>query len=345
VGRTPPQGIALHGLADSGRSLAFAFTTMTFNENARLDPSQVEDRRGSRGGFGGFGGGGGGRGPVIAGGGGISILLLVASLLLGVNPFDMGGAGTSTGLSPSSSVTWPEQVGANQLETAQECQTGADANRRADCRVVGFVNSIQDYWRGEFQRRNLQYVPAKTVLFSGATQAGCGMASEAMGPFYCPEDQRIYLDLSFFTDLQGKYGASGGPFAQAYVVAHEYGHHLQNVLNLLPEGASQDRGAQGAAVRVELMADCLAGAWAKGAQQTKDAEGNAIISDLTQDDVKRAIDAAQAVGDDRIQKRSSGRVDTDSFTHGTAAQRVRWFNQGLSKGSIKACDTFATDDL
>jgi predicted metalloprotease len=305
---------------------------MTFNENARLDPSQVEDRRGSRGGFGGFGrgGGGGGRGPVIAGGGGISILLLVASLLLGVNPFEIGAG---TGAAPSSSVTWPEQVGTNPASTAQECQTGADANRRADCRVVGFVNSIQDYWRGEFQRRNLQYVPAKTVLFSGATQAGCGMASEAMGPFYCPEDQRIYLDLSFFTDLQGKYGASGGPFAQAYVVAHEYGHHLQNILNLLPENASRDRGAQGAAVRVELMADCLAGVWVSNAAQT------GYLVQPSEADVRDALSAAAAVGDDRLQKQATGRVVPDAFTHGSSEQRQTWFYAGYRSGDMNACNT------
>jgi predicted metalloprotease len=305
---------------------------MTFNENARLDPSQVEDRRGARGGFGGFGGGrgGGGRGPVIAGGGGISVLVLVAALLLGVNPFEMG---MGTGTAPTSDITWPQQVGTNEVSTAQECQTGADANRRADCRVVGFVNSIQDYWRGELQRRNLQYVPAKTVLFSGATQAGCGYASEAMGPFYCPEDQRIYLDLSFFSDLQGKYGASGGPFAQAYVVAHEYGHHLQNILNLLPEGASRDRGAQGAAVRVELMADCLAGVWVSNAAKT------GYLNAPSEADVRDALSAAAAVGDDRLQKQATGRVAPDAFTHGSSEQRQTWFYTGYRSGDMAQCNT------
>ena len=311
---------------------------MTFNDNARLDPSQVEDRRGQRGGFGGFPGGGmrgggGGRGPVIAGGGGISILVLVVSLLLGVNPFEMG-AGVDPGVAPASSnVAWPEQVGTNPGQSAQECATGADANRRVDCRVVGFVNSIQDYWRGEFQRRNMQYVPAKTVLFSGATQAGCGYASEAMGPFYCPEDQRIYFDLSFFADLQGKYGASGGPFAQAYVIAHEYGHHLQNILKLLPENASRDRGAQGAAVRVELMADCLAGVWVSNAAKT------GYLTQPSETDVRDALSAAAAVGDDRLQKQATGRVVPDAFTHGSSEQRQTWFYNGYRSGDMNQCNT------
>lgn len=305
---------------------------MTFNENARLDPSQVEDRRGAGGRFGGgfgrgVGGGGGGRGPVIAGGGGLSVIVLVAALLLGVNPFEMGAA------SPASDVSWPQQVGTDQVSTAAECQTGADANRRADCRVVGFVNSIQDYWRGDFQRRNMQYTPAKTVLFSGATQAGCGYASEAMGPFYCPQDQRVYLDLSFFSDLQGKYGASAGPFAQAYVVAHEYGHHLQNILGLLPEGASQDRGAQGAAVRVELMADCLAGVWVSNAAKT------GYLTTPTESDVRDALSAAAAVGDDRLMKKATGRVVPDAFTHGSSEQRMTWFNTGYRSGDMAQCNT------
>lgn len=166
-----------------------------------------------------------------------------------------------------------------------------------------------------------------------------------MGPFYCPNDRLVYLDTTFFTDmLEGQLGAEGGPFAIGYVVAHEYGHYIEDQLGVLGKVRTQ-RGPRSDAVRVELMADCLAGAWAKGAQETEDREGNVIISDLTQDDIERAIDAAATVGDDRIQKRSSGRVDTDSFTHGSAEQRVRWFNRGLSEGTINACDAFATDDL
>ena len=166
-----------------------------------------------------------------------------------------------------------------------------------------------------------------------------------MGPFYCPNDRLVYLDTSFFDDmLKGQLGAEGGPFAIGYVIAHEYGHHIEDQLGILGRMRTV-RGPKSDSVRAELMADCLAGVWAGAAQKTTDADGNPIISELTPDDVTRAIDAAQAVGDDRIQKRTSGRVDTDSFTHGTAAQRVRWFNRGMEQGTIKSCDTFATDNL
>ena len=183
------------------------------------------------------------------------------------------------------------------------------------------------------------------MRFDGATQSACGQASSQMGPFYCPNDRKVYLDTTFFRDmLQGELGARGGPFAIGYVIAHEYGHHIEDQLGILGK-IRTTQGPRSDSVRAELMADCLAGAWAKNAQTTKDASGEPIISDLTPDDVKRAIDAAQAVGDDRIQKRTQGRVSPDSFTHGTAAQRIRWFNRGLEQGTIEACDTFRAGGL
>ena len=191
---------------------------MSFNPNTRLDPSQVEDRHG-RSLL---------RGPVVATGGGISILLLTASMLLGVNPFE-GGRHTPLMMPPAL------QVLSRPFRNARP-----DANRRQDCRIVEFVNSIQDYWSEEFQRRGWNYTPARTVLFTGAVQAGCGFATEAQGPFYCPRDQRIYLDLAFFQELQDRFGASGGQFTEGYVVSHEYAHHVQNLMGGLDAGSRSD---------------------------------------------------------------------------------------------------------
>ena len=309
---------------------------MRFNPKASIDRSQIETRSGG-------GGGGGMRLPIPGGGGGgggkigigtivIVIVFVVLSQCTGVG-LPGGGSASSGG-------------GGGDQQSANECRTGADANASEACAIDLFTNSVQDYWSTAYpQQVKGDYQQIKTVRFQGSTPSACGQASSEMGPFYCPNDQMVYLDTTFFDDmLSGQLGAKGGPFAIGYVIAHEYGHHVEDQLGILGK-IRTTKGPKSDSVRVELMADCLAGAWAKGAQTTKDANGQAIISDLNQDDIARAIDAAQAVGDDRIQKRSSGRVDTDSFTHGSAAQRTRWFNTGLTKGTIRACDTFATDDL
>jgi predicted metalloprotease len=205
---------------------------------------------------------------------------------------------------------------------------------------------VQNYWKQAYpEETGDPYDVVQTVRFEGSTDSGCGQASSQMGPFYCPNDRLVYLDTSFFDEmLEGRLGAEGGPFAIGYVIAHEYGHHVEDQLGVLGKIRTQ-KGPKSDAVRVELMADCLAGVWARGAQETRDENGQAIIEGLNQDDIERAINAAEAVGDDRIQKRSGGRVDTDSFTHGSAEQRVHWFNKGMSGGTIKGCDTFSTDDL
>ncbi|MHB1134270.1 MAG: KPN_02809 family neutral zinc metallopeptidase [Chloroflexota bacterium] len=295
---------------------------MPFRDKRRLDPSQVEDVRGRRV----------GTGAAIGGGGiGIGILLLVVSLVLGVNPADLAGVASQL---PSGATQYEE--GTSTL--AEDCQTGADANERADCRVVGFVNSIQAYWSEEFERRGGQYQLARTQLFSDATQAACGYATAASGPFYCPPDQKVYLDLAFFEELQSRFGAQGGPFAEAYVLAHEYGHHVQNLIGVLDQaGRSNATGPTSAAVRVELMADCLAGVWAHNAEAT------GYLSGLTEADIATSLDAASAVGDDRIQKQTQGRVSPESWTHGSSAQRQEWFKVGLRTGDLDACDTFATN--
>ena len=237
--------------------------------------------------------------------------------------------------------------GGGDTTTANECQTGEDANRSDACAIDLFTTSVQNYWKQAYpdQRRGEPYDVIQTIRFEGSTDSGCGPASAEMGPFYCPNDKRVYLDQTFFDDmLEGRLGAEGGPFAIGYVVAHEYGHHVEDQLGILGKIRTQ-RGANSDAVRVELMADCLAGAWAKEAQGTTDAKGVSIFEELTQEDIERAINAAEAVGDDRIQKRSGGRVDTDSFTHGSAEQRVRWFNRGMNQGTIESCNTFAADRL
>ena len=235
--------------------------------------------------------------------------------------------------------------GADQQAT-NSCHTGADANTSESCAVDLFTTSVQDFWSRAYpDQTGKPYEKIQTVRFQGSTPSACGQASEGMGPFYCPNDRKVYLDTAFFDDmLTGQLGAKGGPFSIGYVIAHEYGHHVQDQLGVLRKVRTQ-KGASSDSVRLELMADCLGGVWAASAQQTRDASGQPIISELTRDDVVRAIDAAQAVGDDRIQKRTSGRVDTDSFTHGTSAQRVRWFETGMREGTITGCDTFAASHL
>ncbi len=279
---------------------------MDFNDNARLDTSQVSDRRG-----------GGGR-SVAIGGGGLGIVGLLLALVLGVNPSDLTGGGGSAPAGQSSSVS----------DLSSRCKTGADANRDDDCRIVGVANSVQAYWRTAAKG----YRDADTVLFSGQVSTGCGAATSAVGPFYCPSDELIYLDLGFFDELRTKFGAQGGTFAQAYVIAHEYGHHVQDVLGVSSDGG---KGATSRSVRVELQADCYAGVWAQHAVDT------GFVEPLTPADITDGLDAAASVGDDRIQKEFNGQVDEGSFTHGSAAQRQKWFSTGYRTGQPGSCDTFS----
>jgi predicted metalloprotease len=208
------------------------------------------------------------------------------------------------------------------------------------------VNSVQAFWSDELPRQaGVRYPDARTTIFTGTLQTGCGAATAEVGPFYCPVDTHVYLDTSFFKDmLQGRLGAKGGPFSQAYVLAHEYGHHVQDLLGTMGRVRTQ-QGATSDSVRLELQADCYAGIWAKHATTADDGTGQPYIADLTRDDISRALDAAAAVGDDRIQRSTAGRVDPDTWTHGSAASRMHWFETGLSKGTLRACDTFGTDRL
>jgi predicted metalloprotease len=261
-----------------------------------------------------------GVGPVAVGGGGlVGLIVLVISLL--------GGGGGGGGL--------PSQVGIGREGTdlSSECRTGEDANQRSDCRIVAVINSVQAHWKANMPG----YRPVTTVFFEGGTVTGCGHASSAVGPFYCPVDEHVYIDLAFYGELRNRFGASGGPFAEAYVIAHEYGHHVENLLGVLGRARSGDTGPQSAGVRTELMADCLAGMWARGAVAT------GFVEELTDADIRDGLDAAAAVGDDRIQEHLQGRVDPESWTHGSAEQRQRWFTTGFrgqSDDPSAVCDTF-----
>ena len=290
---------------------------MDFDDDASLDAGQVEDRRG--GALGGIPGGLGG--AAIGGGGIIGLIVFLAFTFLG------GGGG---GLGQFGDVESAQSSGS--LEDT--CKTGADADQRAECRIVADVNSVQRFWSGTFEANTRDYQPARTVLFTSQTSSRCGVASSATGPFYCPPDQKVYMDLGFFDELRSRFGARGGPFAEAYVIAHEYGHHVQHLLGTSDQVGSET-GPTSGSVRLELQADCYAGVWANHATAT------GFIAALTDADIATGLDAAAAVGDDRIQAAATGRVDPEGWTHGSAEQRQRWFSTGYQSGDPGACDTFS----
>jgi predicted metalloprotease len=286
---------------------------MTFRRGARLDPSQVNDVRGRTGGRG-----------VLIGGGGIGAVV-VALLVYFLQ---------SQGVQVPGSVESSNAVGGPAGSNVSDCQTGAQANERLDCFIVGVVDSVQAYWKSELQGENRTYRPAKTQLFSDQMDSACGPASSATGPFYCPTDGFVYLDIGFFNQLRGQFGATGGPLAQAYVIAHEYGHHVQDLLGDLTRESSQ-QGAGGGSVRTELQADCYAGVWVKNAAST------GYLVPPTDKQIADALNAAAAVGDDRLQQAQSGTVNREAWTHGSSAQRDHWFGVGYQSGVRSACDTFS----
>jgi predicted metalloprotease len=296
---------------------------MTFNEGMQIDTSTTSSSGGGRG---------PGRGIAIGGGFG-GLLIVVVALLLGVNP----------------SEVIPQQQGqyADQGYDApgfdlNQCRTGEDANNIVQCRVVATGNSVDAVW----QQLLKGYTRPRVQLFSGSTDTRCGPATSDVGPFYCPVDQTAYFDTDFFEVLRTQFGSSGGPFAQEYVVAHEFGHHVQNLQGTLGRAQQGAQGATGNGVRTELQADCYAGVWAHYASTTKQ-EGTDVpfLEPLSDKDIADALSAASSVGDDRIQKQATGRVNPESWTHGSSEQRQHWFTVGYQTGDPNKCDTFAARDL
>jgi predicted metalloprotease len=283
-----------------------------FKRGAKLDPSQVEDRRGLRG----------GRGVAVGGGAGaVGIIIVLLVTLLGGGNIDLDALQSLDGVTAG---------GQQQGQVHDECKSGQDAEQSRICRLIGTVNSIQAYWSRVIDG----YRPANTVFFSGSSDTGCGFATADVGPFYCPTDEKVYVDLGFFQELQARFGAEGGPFAEAYVLAHEYGHHVQDLLGILDQIGGDREGPQSAAVRSELQADCYAGVWAANAPTT-------VVASVSEDQIAQALDAAESVGDDRIQKEIQGQVNRETWTHGSSAQRQKWFLTGYRGGDPNACDTFS----
>jgi predicted metalloprotease len=294
---------------------------MKWEGNRQSD--NVEDRRSEDGGGGGFRvGGGGGRSIGL----GSIVIALVAGWALGINPLTILGVLSGGDMAPVS-----------QQAPAQRPP--------ADDRMAQFVSTVladtEDVWKDVFKQGGAQYQEPKLVLFRGATPTACGTGQSAMGPFYCPGDQKVYIDLRFYQTLRDELGAPG-EFAQAYVVAHEVGHHVQNLLGISDKmdamrGRVSEKEYNALSVRLELQADCFAGLWAKKSNDSRQT--------LEGGDIEAAMNAAAKIGDDALQQKAQGRVVPDSFTHGTSAQRVRWFNVGLQSGNIKACDTFSAKKL
>lgn len=297
---------------------------MTFRDDAQFNPNQVKLGRGGMG------------GKIALGGGVGGLLILVLTLLLGGDPNTViGGTSESDAGQAQSGVA------------AGHCATGADANNSVDCRVVFTMQSLDDVWTAQLPRQTGKTYRAPTVtLFSGRVGTGCGTADSAVGPFYCPADHTAYFDTGFFRVLVDRFGAAGGPLAQEYVVAHEVGHSVQNILGTIGRAQSDPRGPRSGGVRTELQADCFAGIWAHFAAVTPAPGGGApLLRPLTDDDVRDALSAAAAVGDDRIQQAAQGTLSPESWTHGSSRQRQAWFTTGYRTGSVHSCDTYSARDL
>ncbi len=291
---------------------------MSFRKGARLDPSQIEDRRG--------------RGRTVAiGGGGLGLVGLIVALVISLS----GGGGSGSVNDILNQLNRLNQVettgGAPTSGALSRCRTGSDADQSEDCRIVGYVNSVQDYWSTTLDG----YTVIPTVFFSGATDSACGTATTDVGPFYCPRDEKVYIDLGFFQELRDRFGATAGPFAQAYVLAHEYGHHVQDLEGILDRIGNDREGPQSNAVRSELQADCFAGVWAAHAVQT------GFLTEVSDANIADALNAAAAVGDDRIQRQTEGQVNPETWTHGSSSERQHWFTVGYRSGDPNTCDTFS----
>ncbi|MBT1545758.1 KPN_02809 family neutral zinc metallopeptidase [Curtobacterium aurantiacum] len=291
---------------------------MTFNDDSQLRGGKVKRR---------------GRTTAI-GGGAVGVGAIVVFLIMQFTGVDLSGiVGGGNGL------TTIQQEGESP-DAAPECRTGRDANLRVECRMEGAAESLDAYWTSEARSLGITYSGPEFFLFQDSTDTACGQASAATGPFYCPPDRAIFLDTAFYDDLQSQYGSSGGPLAQMYVVAHEWGHHVQQLQGSFASTDRSGTGASSDSVRVELQADCYAGAWVGDAATTEDANGETFFEPITRAQITDALSAASAVGDDSIQERATGRVDPDSFTHGSSEQRQRWFLRGYQQGAT-SCDTLS----
>jgi predicted metalloprotease len=302
---------------------------MDFDENADLDTSQVDDLRGSGSGGGGFGGGGFGV-PVRVGGGIVGLLLtVVIGLLAGTGhmPGFSGGGGASDN---------------SQIDARCKSHTNAERFKDADCRQIATFDDLRNFWRTTVPQRfpGSQYVDPRFAIFRDAVNTACGQATSDVGPFYCPGDHRIYIDVGFYDELASRFGAPG-EFAQAYVIAHEFGHHIQSLTGTEQQVRRLQQRDPGRAnqysVAMELQADCYAGVWANGA-----ASPGGLVGTISDKDVNEALQAAAAVGDDRIQQQAGRQVNPETWTHGSAAQRQKWFRAGYSSGDPKACNTFGS---
>ena len=302
---------------------------MTFREGSQTTPGRVSV--GGRG-------GGGGRGKLAIGGGAGGLVIIVLALLFGGDP----GAILNQISGGDSSAEQNDSGTSGTLD----CDV-ADANSNVDCRVDFTVASLDTVWESQLQSQTgVAYVQPAVRLFSGSTGTGCGNATSAVGPFYCPADSTAYFDTSFFQVLVDQFGSSAGPLAQEYVVAHEFGHHLQNQLGDIGRAQADPQGPESGGVKVELQADCYAGIWAHYAADTVDPKtGVPFLEPLTTTDINDALSAASSVGDDRIQQASTGSVNPEGWTHGSSAQRQAWFTAGYETGQVAACDTFSARDL
>jgi uncharacterized protein len=295
-----------------------------FNPKADISGGRVTDVRG--------GGGGGAMGNLplggITGGGiGTTILVIVVYVIT-----QLAGGGSS---GP-----------AETTDRYAQCKTGADANKSEDCARQAVELSLESYWAKVLpQQTGKQLQPAQIETFTDATSTACGNATKDVGPFYCPNDQTIYLDTTFFKDvLEAQLGGKGGDFVEPYVIGHEFGHHIQNLLGTMSQVRTQT-GPTSDSVRLELQADCYAGMWTKGATGTTDQNGVQIFESIDEHDITEALDAAKDVGDDYIQRQGGGDVNKEQWTHGSSAERMRWFTTGYQATNIKQCDTFGTDKL
>ncbi|MEV8274203.1 neutral zinc metallopeptidase [Microbacterium sp. NPDC077184] len=285
---------------------------MTFNDNARVGGHSAKRR---------------GRGVAIAGGG-VAGLGVIAVLLL-----NLFTGGDFSGFLPTDTG----QSSAGESEIA-ECDTGADANARDDCRLAAATLAVDQYWEGELRG----YRPPTPIIVDGSTSTPCGTASNQTGPFYCPADETVYIDPTFFSLLRERFDATGGPLAQLYVLAHEYAHHVQYITGVFEQYPPGDSGPDSNGVRLELQADCLAGAWVGAMSEQVDENGTPFLQAPTEAQIQDALNAAATVGDDHIQEVSTGRVSPETWTHGSSEQRQGWFQTGYREGPA-ACDTFAVD--